>query len=398
MPSTARGSPVRERLVGDRKEGRLIPDTHADKIVARSDASVLPQPGRRCLYISDFQGLGSAIMAVEVLRAVERANPLVRYTYPANAVLQSTRLREASGLGGLLQMTEPCWRRFDESDWPAIAAVLDQQRVDTFVNFRNPDLAADPRYLAFQKWYVASGRTIRWVDLYDEKPRNLTGLHAVSRMTRVLQRAGVPCTLLAHDEWLKSTTEASGARPRIGLFCSASTSTKRWPRKRWSLLGRALCREGNAVTIVAGTSPDERQLAASLLGELRSACPEGFTDLVAPVNIDDLVQILQRLTLLVSNDTGVGHVATACGVPTISLFLSTDARVWGPRGSRTSHIQSAIGMGCPLQRPAQGNCTLHYGPCVAPCRLDPGWDQVAARVAQTVAEVGRDADHRGPIL
>jgi heptosyltransferase-2 len=60
-------------------------------------------------------------------------------------------------------------------------------------------------------------------------------------------------------------------------------------------------------------------------------------------NIDLAVYaaILKRSRLVVANDTGPGHLASAVGVPLISVLGPTDAARYRPRGGRVSVVQGS---------------------------------------------------------
>lgn len=59
---------------------------------------------------------------------------------------------------------------------------------------------------------------------------------------------------------------------------------------------------------------------------------------VFPEKLEQLSLILKRLDLLICMDSGVGHIASAVGTPTISIFGPTDPRVWRPYGRNNSVI------------------------------------------------------------
>jgi ADP-heptose:LPS heptosyltransferase len=61
-------------------------------------------------------------------------------------------------------------------------------------------------------------------------------------------------------------------------------------------------------------------------------------------NLWDLAQWLATVTLFIGNDSGVSHLAAACGLPVIALFGTTDPRVWAPRGPHTQIIQAPGGV------------------------------------------------------
>jgi ADP-heptose:LPS heptosyltransferase len=47
----------------------------------------------------------------------------------------------------------------------------------------------------------------------------------------------------------------------------------------------------------------------------------------------ELVALIADCRLLICGDTGVGHIATATGTPSVLLFGPTPPNRWGPRGA-----------------------------------------------------------------
>jgi heptosyltransferase-3 len=56
-----------------------------------------------------------------------------------------------------------------------------------------------------------------------------------------------------------------------------------------------------------------------------------------------LAQWLGRASLFIGNDSGISHLAAACGVPVVALFGPTDPRVWAPRGTYVRVVSSRDG-------------------------------------------------------
>jgi heptosyltransferase-2 len=63
-------------------------------------------------------------------------------------------------------------------------------------------------------------------------------------------------------------------------------------------------------------------------------------ELVAGKDIRDVASILSYMHLVVSNDTGVMHVAAAARVPVVSLFGPTDPYQWAPVAPGNRWIKS----------------------------------------------------------
>lgn len=51
--------------------------------------------------------------------------------------------------------------------------------------------------------------------------------------------------------------------------------------------------------------------------------------------LDGLADRISRASLYIGNDSGITHLAAACGVPTLAIFTgASDPAVWAPRGRR----------------------------------------------------------------
>lgn len=61
------------------------------------------------------------------------------------------------------------------------------------------------------------------------------------------------------------------------------------------------------------------------------------------VGLDEYAALLERATLMVSNDTGPGHLAAAVGTPLVCVLGPTDAGQWGPWGPSAHVVQRAGG-------------------------------------------------------
>ncbi len=102
----------------------------------------------------------------------------------------------------------------------------------------------------------------------------------------------------------------------------ASSVSKRWPMDRF----RAV----------------EKSLAASLGVPVKwTAGPE--EPLEQAVRFDDLYELacwLAGARAYIGNDSGIAHLAAAVGTPVVAIFLSTDPRVWSPRGSAVAVVEN----------------------------------------------------------
>ena len=59
---------------------------------------------------------------------------------------------------------------------------------------------------------------------------------------------------------------------------------------------------------------------------------EPLDDAVRIENLYDLGCWLRTARVYIGNDSGIAHLAAAVGAPVVAIFLSSDPRVWAPRG------------------------------------------------------------------
>jgi len=130
------------------------------------------------------------------------------------------------------------------------------------------------------------------------------------------------CALHAVDYYLEQIGAPPGAVPRLPFQAPpagyavihpfSSSQRKNWPldhfRKTAEVLQRRL-----PVYWCAGS--DEELDGAARFPDLRS-----------------LAWWLAQANIYIGNDSGISHLAAACGLPVVALFGPTDPRVWAPRG------------------------------------------------------------------
>ncbi len=63
-------------------------------------------------------------------------------------------------------------------------------------------------------------------------------------------------------------------------------------------------------------------------------------DAIRIPNLFELACLLSTARLFIGNDSGITHLAAAAGVPTIAIFISTDPRVWAPRGDHVTVLEN----------------------------------------------------------
>jgi len=115
------------------------------------------------------------------------------------------------------------------------------------------------------------------------------------------------------------------AAPRIVVHPGGHYKSQRWPAERFAELVTALTgRTGAACIVVAG--PDEQDLVRRLCAATPDALATG------PLGVREMMAVLASCDLFIGNNSGPLHLASALGLPTVSVMGPTDPLRFAPRG------------------------------------------------------------------
>ena len=107
-------------------------------------------------------------------------------------------------------------------------------------------------------------------------------------------------------------------QPLLAVAPGARWATKRWPVERFAAVAQELAREKQAAVVILG-GPDEAQLARTLCDKLDVPVVNG----AGTLSLMNSAALLSRCRLLISNDSGLMHMATALQVPVVAIFGPT---------------------------------------------------------------------------
>jgi ADP-heptose:LPS heptosyltransferase len=102
------------------------------------------------------------------------------------------------------------------------------------------------------------------------------------------------------------------------------TPARRWPVERFAQVGNWLGELGLRIVITGGR--EETELTAELAARLDIPA----IDLGGKTTLGALGALLKGSRLLIANDTGVAHLASALEVPSVVLFAASQVERWAP--------------------------------------------------------------------
>lgn len=160
-------------------------------------------------------------------------------------------------------------------------------------------------------------------------------------------------------------------RPRAGLVPATTWPAKTAPPELFAAVGDRLARRGVSVLLLWG--PGELEVTRQVMSQMQEQA------VLAPhTDLDELAALVAGLDVVVAHDSGVKHLATALGTPTVTLFGPTDPRAWLPPAGPHRGVRAALPcLGCNFTR-----CTHRL------CMRELDAESIVAAALGLVHEVG----------
>jgi lipopolysaccharide heptosyltransferase II len=109
-----------------------------------------------------------------------------------------------------------------------------------------------------------------------------------------------------------------GGSGRVVVHCGASAASRRYPPEKFAQAIVQISRSHGRVLLTG--SADERELVAGVAA--RSA--NGAVDLAGMLSLGELGALIENASLLISNNSGPVHIASAVGTPVVDLYALTN--------------------------------------------------------------------------
>ena len=124
----------------------------------------------------------------------------------------------------------------------------------------------------------------------------------------------------------------------VGLSPGAKWETKRWDKEKFAETGQILAEKLNAKIIIFGDEK-EKELVSQIAESLKGQNPI----VAAGLKLNQLVALIDRCKILVSNDSGLMHIATARNVPVVAIFGPTHPKLgFTPFGEKSIALSANV--------------------------------------------------------
>lgn len=164
----------------------------------------------------------------------------------------------------------------------------------------------------------------------------------------------------------------------VCIHPGARLPSRRWPAERFAVVANYLVRTGWDVALTG--SAGEAGLAQALRARVPDWLRHHIHDLSGRTALGSLAAVVAAARAVLSNDTGMSHIASAVGTPSVIVSSGGDARRWAPL-DRRRHRVLWQDLSC---RP----CAHEVCPVGHPCALAIAPEQVV----ETLEAVLRDTE------
>jgi len=230
------------------------------------------------------------------------------------------------------------WQTIKSGEWKAFKQRVRERKYDLVIDaqglvksawltrYVKAPVAGLDRYSAREGWASR---------FYDRRLSVATGQHAVERVRQLFAMA------LAYDlpEGIGNygldleRLQLPPAAPYVVFLHGTTWATKHWPEAYWRELAERMGRRRLEVRLPWG-NPAEKARAERIAQGLNNC------QVLPKLNLAGVARVLAAAKACVAVDTGLGHLAAALDVPTISLFGPTNPGLTGAYGRTQIHQAS----------------------------------------------------------
>ncbi|MCP3748701.1 lipopolysaccharide heptosyltransferase I [Pseudomonas sp. SBB6] len=240
------------------------------------------------------------------------------------------------------------WQTFKSGEWRQFKQRLRESKYDLVIDAQGLVKSAWlTRYVkapvaGMDRYSAREGLSSRF---YDRRLSVERGQHAVERVRQLFALAlgyNLPAGLGDYGLDL-NRLQLPPAAPFVVFLHGTTWATKHWPEAYWRQLAERLGQQGLQVRLPWGNAAE--QARAERIAKGLSNC-----QVLPKLNLVGVARVLAAAKACIAVDTGLGHLAAALDVPTLSLFGPTNPGLTGAYGKSQVHIASDFACAPCLQK------------------------------------------------
>ena len=282
------------------------------------------------ILITKPSSLGDIVLALPALRALRMSFPEAKISWlirPEFAQLIENHPHLNEVITFDRKLLGKAW--FHPGAFGALISLfrkLRRSKFDAVFDFQGLFRTASLAWLSGckKRFGMANAREFATIFYTHKVPQNIESIHMVDYYLKIIQAAGAsdfgvdfvfPQNPGAEDSVGKLLT-SRGIQDDYAVLISGSVhQDKCWPPERFAQLADKISSR-YGLSIVATGSASE----SDIVEKVKEKANVPIASLAGQTSLSQIVALLKRAKLVVSNDTGPGHIAAALGVPLVLMF------------------------------------------------------------------------------
>ncbi len=185
--------------------------------------------------------------------------------------------------------------------------------------------------------YARGGRSLLLTHAIPAPPRNPARMHQRYYYLDLVTAIGGPSDA-SLPKLRKEPTVVTGWRGLVLAICPGAEygPAKRWPVENYVAVAQHFVETRKAKILLLG-APVDMPLAEQFLKLM-----PGADNRVGKTTLAQFIAALVSARLVLCNDSGAMHLASALGVPTLAIFGSTEPQLTGPMGARSRALRHHV--------------------------------------------------------
>jgi heptosyltransferase II len=186
--------------------------------------------------------------------------------------------------------------------------------------------------------YSSGGRSLLLTFSVLKPARDPSRLHQRYYYLDLVTALGGPSDPTLPKLLKEPTTLKPGSRGLVIAICPGAEygPAKRWPVENYVVVARHFMATRHAKIVLLGAAVDS-EVAEELVRQLPK-----IDNRVGKTTLEDFMSALVSARVVICNDSGAMHVASALGVPTVAIFGSTEPALTGPMSSRAKVVRHHV--------------------------------------------------------
>lgn len=168
----------------------------------------------------------------------------------------------------------------------------------------------------------------------------------------------IPLLTISHDAQMRALSRHGLTLPRgqVLALCPGAEfgPAKRWPEQHFAAIARQKCEEGWQVWLFG--SEKDKPVTQAIQAMTEGRC----VDLAGRTTLEEAIDLIALATSVVSNDSGLMHVASALGKPLVAIYGPTSPAFTPPLHNDATFV--SLSLAC--QPCFQRVCPLEHQKCM----------------------------------